>query len=104
MNIFSIIFLVGCYPVLFLMYFLFRNLANKNGYCFGATISKELRDDDEIKAIDMEYRKKLKKYTQCLCIIGMIAISFAISYISVVKGATYTFSNWYSDNYYVRYC
>ncbi len=81
MNIFSIIFMVGCYPVLFLMYFLFRNLANKNGYCFGATISKELRDDVEIKAIDERYRKELKKYTIVLAVIPFVC--FFIPYVSI---------------------
>ncbi|MBQ2705526.1 MAG: hypothetical protein IJF60_01790 [Agathobacter sp.] len=81
MNVMSIIFLVGCYPVLFLMYFLFRNLANKNGYCFGATISKELRDDVEIKAIDVWYRKELKKYTLVLALIPFAG--FLIPYVSI---------------------
>jgi len=81
MNIFSIIFMVGCYPVLFLMYFLFRNLANKNGYCFGATINKELREDEKIKAIDVEYRKGLKKYTIIFAVIPFVG--FFVPYVSI---------------------
>lgn len=81
MNIFSIIFMVGCYPVLFLMYFLFRNLANKNGYCFGATINRELREDKKIKEIDAEYRKELKKFTIILAVIPFAG--FFIPYMSI---------------------
>ena len=81
MNIMSIIFFVGCYPILFLMYFLYRNLANKNGYCFGATISKELRDGDETKAIDAWYRKELKKYTLVLAVIPFVV--FFTPYVSI---------------------
>ncbi|MBQ8518028.1 MAG: hypothetical protein IJ455_00290 [Agathobacter sp.] len=81
MSIMSIIFLVGCYPFLFIMYLMFRNVGDKNGYCFGATVSKELRNDEALKAIDMDFRKTLKKYTIILAIVPFI--SFFIPYISI---------------------
>ena len=60
MNVLNIIFLVTCYPVLFLVYFLLRNAKDKNSWCFGATMSKEWKNDPEVEVIDVEYRKNLK--------------------------------------------
>lgn len=81
MSIMSIIFLVGCYPFLFIMYLMFRNVGNKNGYCFGATVSQELRNDEALKAIDLDFRKTLKKYTIIFAIVPLV--SFFIPYISI---------------------
>ncbi|MBQ2900921.1 MAG: hypothetical protein IJE49_03670 [Agathobacter sp.] len=81
MSVLSIIFMVGCYPIIFLMYFMFRNMRNKNGYCFGATLSKELKNDPAIDAIDMEYRKRLKRDFIILGIIPFVALF--IPYISI---------------------
>ena len=60
MSILNIIFIVTCYPILFLMYFFLRNARNHNSWCFGITLSKEWKKDLEVEAIDVEYRKNLK--------------------------------------------
>ncbi len=66
--IMSIIFLVSCYPILLAMYLILRNSGNKN-YCFGATLKKELRNDEDVKEIDAEFRKRLKWSTILLAVI-----------------------------------
>lgn len=81
MTAFNFIFLLTCYPILFVMYFMFKNIGNKNGYCFGATLTAELKKDPEILAIDEEYRKTLKKWTIVLAIVPLP--SFLIPYISI---------------------
>lgn len=81
MNIFSIIFMVACYPVIFLMYFMFRGLGDRNGYCFGATLDRKLKSDPAVKEIDVNYRKILKKH---MIILGIIPLfCFLIPYISI---------------------
>lgn len=81
MNIMSIIFLVACYPILFLMYFMFRNIGDKNGYCFGATLKKELRNDPKVKAIDAKFRKTFKQYTIVMALVPLT--SFFFPYMSI---------------------
>lgn len=81
MNIMSIIFLVGYYPVLFLMYFMYRNIGNKNGYCFGVTLQKELRNDPAVNAIDMKFRKNFKQYTIIMAFLPLV--SFFVPYMSI---------------------
>lgn len=82
MNLLFIIFMVTCYPILFLMYFMFRNAKDKNGWCFGATLSKELKNDPAVEEIDKEYRKILKN---SMIILGIIPIfTIFIPYISIV--------------------
>lgn len=77
----NIIFMLTCYPILFLMYFMFRNAKERNGWCFGATLSKELKNDPEVESIDKEYRKKLKNSTIVLGIIPFVC--FFIPYMSI---------------------
>lgn len=60
MTAFNFIFLLTCYPLIFLLYFFLRNARNHNGWCFGASLSKEWKKDPEVDAIDVEYRKNLK--------------------------------------------
>jgi len=60
MTAFNFIFLLTCYPIVFLLYFFLRNARNHNGWCFGASLSKEWKKDPEVDAIDVEYRKNLK--------------------------------------------
>ncbi len=60
MTAFNIIFLVTCYPIVFLLYFFLRNAKNHNGWCFGASLSMEWKKEPEVDAIDVEYRKNLK--------------------------------------------
>jgi len=78
----NIIFVVTCYPILLLMYFMFRKAKDRNGWCFGATLSKELRSDPAIEEIDKEYQKMLKTSTIILAIIPLFA--FFIPYMSIV--------------------
>ena len=68
-NILNIIFLLTCYPILFVMYFLLRNAHNKNGYCFGATLKREFRDDEAILQIAADYQANLKKMTIILAVV-----------------------------------
>lgn len=81
MGIMTIIFLFGCYPILFVMYFMFKDVGNKNRYCFGATISPELKKDPSIKAVETEFRKKIKRYTVVLAI-APISVIF-LPYFSI---------------------
>lgn len=60
MTAFNFIFLLTCYPIVFLLYFFLRNARNHNGWCFGVSLSKEWKKDSEVDAIDVEYRKNLK--------------------------------------------
>jgi len=84
MNILNIIFLVTCYPIIFLLYFLLRNAKDNNSWCFGATLSREWKKDPEVEAIDVEYRKNLKNTMIVFAILPIatffmkhISISFA---------------------------
>lgn len=81
MTFLNIIFMLTCYPILFLMYFLMRKAKDKNGYCFGATLSKELKNDPAVEAIDVEYRKKLKRHMMILGVIPLF--TFVIPYMSI---------------------
>lgn len=81
MNMLNIIFMISCYPILFLMYFLLRNAKDKNSWCFGTTLSKELKNDPAVEAIDVEYRKNLKN---SMVVLGVIPFAtFLIPYMSI---------------------
>ena len=67
--IMSGIFVITCYPILLVMYFALQDSAYRNGYCFGASLKNELREDDEVKAIDVWFRKKLKLWTILMAIV-----------------------------------
>ena len=67
--IMSGIFVITCYPILLVMYFALKDSANRNGYCFGASLKNELREDEEVKAIDVWFRKKLKLWTILMAIV-----------------------------------
>lgn len=81
MTFLNIIFLVTCYPIIFIMYFMLRNAKDKNSWCFGATLSRELKMDPAVEAIDAEYRKKLKTSMIVLGIVPILA--FFSPYISI---------------------
>lgn len=82
MNLFmNIIFMVTCYPILFVMYFLLRNAGDRGAYCFGATLNAKLRKDEAVTVIDAEYRRNLKRGT-IICSILPIAFFF-IPYFSI---------------------
>ena len=81
MNILNIIFLVTCYPVLFLVYFMLKNAKDKNSWCFGVMMTKEWKNDPEVEAIDVEYRKNLKN---TMIVFGILPIAaFFIKYTSI---------------------
>lgn len=61
MTMLNIIFWISCYPLIFLMYFLLKNARDRNSWCFGVVLSKEWKKDPAVDAIDVEYRKNLKK-------------------------------------------
>ena len=79
---FNIIFLVTCYPIIFLMYFLLRNAGDKNNWCFGATLSKELKKHPDVEAIVKQYRKILKN--SMIVLGGIPFLCFFIPYMSIV--------------------
>ena len=75
------VFVITCYPILLFMYFMLKDAADRNGLCFGATLKKELRSDEEVKAISAEFRKRLKWST---IILAVVPISFVfIPYFSI---------------------
>ena len=60
---------------------MYRNAKDRNGWCFGATLSKELKNDPAVEAIDQEYRKSFKR---TMIILGIIPfVCFFIPYISI---------------------
>ena len=79
--IMSGIFFITCYPVLLVIYFALKDSVNRNGFCFGATLKKELREDEAVKAIDAKFRKNLKLST---ILMSLIPIPFVfIPYFSI---------------------
>ena len=77
----NIIFMVTCYPILFIMYFLLRNANDRNGWCFGVTLNREMKKDPEIEVITEEYHRGLKQSTIIFAIIPLFA--FFIPYESI---------------------
>ena len=86
MTAFNIIFLITCYPIIFLLYFFLRNARNHNGWCFGASLSKEWKKDPEVDAIDVEYRKNLKN--------TMIVFAIAPFLTLFMKHMSISFTYW----------
>lgn len=81
MNFLNIIFMVSCYPIIFLMYYIYRGAKDKNGWCFGATLSKAQKNDPAVAEIDKEYQKILKTSMIVLAIIPLV--TFFIPYMSI---------------------
>ena len=79
--LFNGIFLVTCYPILFFLYFMLRKVHDKNSYCFGATLKKELREEPAVKVIVANYQGKLKKTMIVLAILPIFA--FCIPWTSI---------------------
>ena len=73
--IINIIFLATCYPIMFVLYFLYRDMGDKNTYCFGATLKRELREDPAVQQIIRDYKRNLKRYT---IIVGVIPVIFLL--------------------------
>ena len=82
MSVFNIIFLVTCYPVLLLMYFMLRGAKDKNSWCFGATLNKEWKNDPAVEAIDVEYRKNLKNTMIVFAILPIV--TFFLKHMSII--------------------
>lgn len=76
------IFLLTCYPILLIMYFMLKNANDRNGYCFGTTLKKELRNDATVETITAEYKKNLKTSMIVLAIVPLPA--FFIPYTSII--------------------
>ncbi len=75
------IFVITCYPILFVMYFMLKDAADKNGLCFGATLKKELRSDVAVKEVEAKFRKRMKWST---IIMAVVPIPFVfIPYFSI---------------------
>ena len=73
--IMNIIFFATCYPIMFVLYFLYRDMGDKNTYCFGATLKRELRENPAVQQIIRDYKRKLKRYT---IIVGVIPVIFLL--------------------------
>ena len=73
--IMNIIFFATCYPIMFVLYFLYRDMGDKNTYCFGATLKRELREDPAVQQIIRDYKRNLKRYT---IIVGVIPVIFLL--------------------------
>ena len=73
MNMFmNIIFLVTCYPILFILYYMLKDADNRNHYCFGATLKKGMKNSEEVKKITAEYKSSLKKCTIIMAILPIL--------------------------------
>lgn len=82
MTFFNVIFLLTCYPIIFVLYFFLRNARNYNGWCFGAYMNKEWKKDPEVDAIDVEYRKNLKN---TMIVYGVMPIAtFFMKHMSIL--------------------
>ena len=77
----NIIFIVTCYPILFLMYFLLKNAGDRNNWCFGVTLTKEQKKYPAIVEIDADYKKKMKSGMIVMAIVPVI--TFFIPYMSI---------------------
>ena len=86
MTAFNIIFLVTCYPLVFLLYFFLRNARSHNGWCFGVSLTHEWKKDPEIDKVDVEYRKNLKN---TMIVFGII--------LFIISSRGTRFQNLYND-------
>lgn len=78
----NIIMAVTMYPILLVMYFLLRGAGDSDKtYCFGATLKRELKEDEEVKQIVATYRRQMKVSTLILAILPIP--SFFVPYFSV---------------------
>lgn len=80
--ILGIIFFVGLYPVVFIMYFVLKGAGDTNGgYCFAVRMEKEWLEDEKVKEIRADYKRKLKRLIQILAVIPLVTLvtpSFSI--------------------------
>lgn len=73
--ILGIIFFVGLYPVLPIMYFSLKDAGSgKDGYCFSVRMKKEWLEDAAVKEIQERYRRELKRLMQILALIPLVTL------------------------------
>lgn len=80
------VFLLTCYPILIFLYFTLRKAHDKNGYCFGTTLKRELKEDEAVKTIVAEYQKNLKK--------SMIVLAVIIFPVFFIPSVSITMTVW----------
>lgn len=85
--IMQIIFMVGMYPLVLVLYFVMRGVGDaKNGYAFGAAMKQEWMKDEGVQQVVAQYRRELKREVLVLSVIPLV--TFFIPYFSI------TFSIW----------
>lgn len=82
MTFMNIIFMLTCYPLVFILYFIMRNAKDRNGWCFGTALSKEQKSDAKIEEISVQYQKSLKTSMIVFAILPIPV--FFIPYMSIV--------------------
>lgn len=76
------IFMIGLYPVLFIMYYVMKNAGGEsNGYCFGVSMKAEWLNDEAVKQCCEEFAKQMKRLFIILAVIPIA--TFAIPYFSI---------------------
>lgn len=80
--IMGIIYIVGIYPILLAMYFSLRGAGEgKGGYCFAVSVKKEWLENAEIREIQKNYRRELKKTALIFAVIPLF--TFALPTFSI---------------------
>lgn len=73
--ILAIIFFVGLYPVLLILYFMMKGAGKmQDGCCFAVHMKKEWLETDSIKAVQEDYARQLKRVTQILALIPLVTL------------------------------
>jgi hypothetical protein len=60
---------------------MYRDIGNRKGFCYGVTLKSELKNDPEIKAVDVKFRKNFKGYMIVMALLPWT--SFFVPYISI---------------------
>lgn len=70
-----IIFFVGLYPVLLIMYFSLKGAGDATGgYCFAVSVKREWLENNEVKEIQEQYRRELKRVCLILAVIPLVTL------------------------------
>lgn len=78
----QIIFFIGMYPVLWILYFVMRSGGDaKNGYSFGISMKGDWLKSEEMQQILDRYKKELKQISTILAVVPFV--SFAVPYGSI---------------------
>lgn len=73
--ILAIIFFVGLYPVLFILYFMLKSAGKMQDVCcFAVHMQKEWLETDAIKMVQEDYTRQLKRVTQILVLIPLVTL------------------------------